>query len=318
MKIKIRLYIIFFLMSGVLIPAQYKNTDVEGVYNGGGTSFIIKQDNTFLVVAMGTLIKGTWGIDKNIMTLTPKNPDAPFYLYARKNPDIKGGMRLMISGNDSANDIYMGTFPNKMKRLFNEEANCFDYPYVHQSKELPKILTFIDRTKSDNPYQAQAQNMMQHFQTAGYNDFIVQYMSPNLYHNPFRFEIKKEGLKSLFDTDSKIIKKQNLKEFFKNEKELQFLEDSFDMAYNTDSKLVNYAYNTNDDMSEKIDIAQYKYDPVRNVYVNPYAPSKSLNYKSDDFHYTDVLMKFDRIKSENKTVPDFKPLSGSVFVAKCQ
>ena len=66
---------------------------------------------------MGTLIKGIWGIDKNIITLTPKNPDAPFYLYARKNPDIKGGMRLMISGNDSANDIYVGTFPNKMKRL---------------------------------------------------------------------------------------------------------------------------------------------------------------------------------------------------------
>ncbi|KAF5305967.1 hypothetical protein FQR65_LT18641 [Abscondita terminalis] len=109
----------------------YKNTDIEGVYNGGGTSFIIKKDNTFLVVAMGTLIKGIWGIDKNIITLTPKNPDAPFYLYARKNPDIKGGMRLMISGNDSDNNIYVGTFPNKMKRLFNEEANCFDYPYVH-------------------------------------------------------------------------------------------------------------------------------------------------------------------------------------------
>jgi hypothetical protein len=52
---------------------------------------------------------------------------------------------------------------------------------VHRSKELPKILTFIDKTKSDNPYQMQVPNMMQHFQTAGFNDFIVQYMSPNLF-----------------------------------------------------------------------------------------------------------------------------------------
>lgn len=318
MKIINRLYVILLLISGILTSAQYKNTDVEGVYNGGGTSFIIKKDNTFLVVAMGTLIKGTWSIDKDIITLTPKNPDASFYLYARKNPDIKDGMRLMVSGDNSDNDIYVGVYPNEMKRLFNKEANCFDFPYVHRSKELPEILTFIDKTKSDNPYQMQVPNMMQHFQTAGYNDFIVQYMSPNLFYNPFRFEIKKEGLSSLSDTNGGIIERENIKEFFKNEKELQFLEQSFDMAYNADFKLVNYAYNTNDDMSEKIEISLYKYDPVRNVYVNPYAPSKSLNYKSDDFHYTDVLMKFDKIKSENKTVSDFKPISGSVFVAKCQ
>ncbi len=318
MKIMTRLYVILLLVSGILISAQYKNTDIEGVYNKGGVSFILKKDNTFLVVAMGTLIKGTWNTDKNIITLTPKNPDASFYLYARKNPDIKGEMRLMISGDDTSNDIYVGTFPNKMKRLFNKEANCFDFPYVHRSKELPEILTFIDQTKSENPSQMDVPNVMQHFQTAGYNDFIMQYMSPSLFYNPFRFEIRKEGLKSLSDADGGIVKKQNIKEFFKNEKELQFLEESFNMAYNTDFKIVNYAYNTNDDMSEKMDISQYKYDPVRNVYVNPYAPAKSLNYKSDDFHYTDVLMKFDKVKSENKVVPDFKPLPGSVFVAKCK
>lgn len=87
----------------------------------------------------------------------------------------------MISGDDTSNDIYVGTFPNKMKRLFNKEANCFDFPYVHRSKELPEVLTFIDQTKSENPSQMDVPNVMQHFQTAGYNDFIMQYMSPSLF-----------------------------------------------------------------------------------------------------------------------------------------
>ncbi len=90
------------------------------------------------------------------------------------------------------------------------------------------------------------------------------------------------------------------------------------MAYQAAYKLVNYAYNTNDDMSAEIDLSHYKYDKTRNVYVNPSIPDKILNYKSDDFHYTDVLMKFDRITSDNKKVSDFKPLSGSVFVAECK
>ena len=97
----------------------------------------------------------------------------------------------MISGNDSANDIYVGTFPNKMKRLLMKMQIVLTILTYIIQKELPEILTFIDQTKSDNPYQMQAQNMMQHFRTAGYNDFIVQYMSPGLYHNPFRFEIKR-------------------------------------------------------------------------------------------------------------------------------
>ncbi|AQX14068.1 hypothetical protein KRE47_04010 [Elizabethkingia meningoseptica] len=319
MKIIVKLYTLLWLLLYVLMPAQNKNPDIDGVYNKGGVSFIIKKDNTFLIVAMGTLIKGNWSVDKNIITLTPKNPDALFYLYARKNPDIKEGMRLMISANEYNNDIYVGVFPNKMKRFFNKEANCFDYPYVHQSKELPEILTFIDQTKSEDPYQAEVPNAMQQFSTAGYNDFIVQYMNPALFHNPFQFEIKKEGLKALANTeDSGIIKKQNIKEFFKNEKELSFLEQSFNMAYQAAYKLVNYAYNTNDDMSAEIDLSHYKYDKTRNVYVNLSIPDKSLNYKSDDFHYTDVLMKFDRITSDNKKVSDFKPLSGSVFVAECK
>ena len=46
MKMIIRLFVIFFDIS-CTDPAQYKNTDVEGVYNGGGTSFIIKKTIPF-------------------------------------------------------------------------------------------------------------------------------------------------------------------------------------------------------------------------------------------------------------------------------
>ena len=50
MKIMTRLYVILLLISGILTSAQYKNTDIEGVYNKGGVSFILKKTIHFLLL----------------------------------------------------------------------------------------------------------------------------------------------------------------------------------------------------------------------------------------------------------------------------
>lgn len=320
MKISFKLY--FAILTSILVCnfsfSQNKKYDIDGAYSSGEAGFIIQKDKTFMVIAMGTLIKGTWEIDKDVVTLTPKNPDAAFYLYARKKLEIKSGMRIMYLGDDYNSDVFVGEFPNKMKAVYNENSNCYDYPAVSQAKELPTILTFIDHNTSDNPYQAQVPELMYDFKTDGYNDFVAQYMSPKLYHNPFQFKIVKDGLLPLGYGDEKPMKKEKLEDSFGKPDEIEFLKTSFDLAYDAPYKLVNNAYNTNDDMKEKIDLSQYKYDAKRNVYVNSSVPAKNLNYQNGDYHNLDVLMKFDRIPAQSKAKQDFSPISGSMIIANCK
>lgn len=309
-------FIFLTIFCSMLMYAQKNTENFAGVYNSRGASFVINKNKTFLVIAYGTLIKGTWTVEKDILYLKPKNPDAKFYVYARKNPDIKKGMRMSFMGDGVGSNILVGEFPDKMQPLFNDDANCMDYPNVHVFKEKLLAITLLEEQNYENGRGVDIPKLMYNFPTGEYNDFIVQYMKDTLYYNDFVFKITKQGLSEMNEGSEKPLKKSSQKEL-SDEKELNFLNQSFDMAFDADYKLVNNAYNMNDDMAEKIDLASYKYDKQRNVYVNPAVPVKELNYKSDDFHYNDVLMKFDKITGTSQAQVAVKKLSKPLFVANC-
>ncbi|WP_045501732.1 hypothetical protein [Chryseobacterium sp. StRB126] len=301
-----------------LIHAQKNAENIDGVYKAKGAVFIINKNKTFLIMAYATLIKGTWNIDKDLMYLKPKNPEDKFYIYARKNPDIKTGMRINFTGDDIGNsNIAVGEFPNKMQSLFNDEANCLDYPNVHMFKEKWPAITLLEEHNDGNWKTADIPRLMYNFPTTDYNDFIIQHMQDSLYHNDFVFKITKKGLSDLNSGSGEIIQKSTVKEEFSNEKEMEFINQSFDMAFNADYKLVNNAYNMNDDMNEKIDLIGYKYDKQKNAYVNAAVPAKQLNYKSKDYHDNNVLMKFDRITGTSQPQVALKKLPKPLFVANC-
>ncbi len=300
-----------------LIYAQKNAENIDGVYKAKGAAFVINKNKTFLVMAYGTLIKGTWSIEKDHLYLKPQNPDAKFYVYARKNPSIKAGMRISFMGDGIGNGIVVGEFPNKMQPLFNENANCFDYPNVHVFKEKPTAITLLEEQNNENGRGVDIPKLMYSFPTEDYNDFIVQHMQDSLYHNDFIFKITKNGLSDPDDDSGKPFKKSTIKEAFPNEEELKFIEGAFNRAFAADYKLVNNAYNTHDDMDREISLESYKYDKVKNVYVNPSVPAKQLNYNSKDYHNNDVLMKFDRIAGTSQPQTTVKKLPNPVFTANC-
>lgn len=300
------------------IYAQTNAENLEGVYKTKGAAFVINKNNTFLVIAYGTLIKGTWNVEKDLMHLKPTNPDAKFYVYARKNPEIKTGMRVYFSGDGIGNSgIIVGDFPNKMQPLFNKDANCLNDTNVHVFKEKLAAITLLEEQNYENGSGVEIPKLIYNFPTGEYNDFIVQHMQNSLYHNDFVFKITKKGLSDAGSTSGEVIKKNTVKEEFSNEKELAFLNQAFDAAFAADYKLVNHAYNTNDDMNEKIDLKSYKYDQQKNVYTNAAVPAKQLNYKSKDYHYNDVLMKFDRINGNAKPQVAVKKSDRPLFIANC-
>lgn len=305
------------VLCSVLAHAQKNAENIEGVYKAKGAAFVINKNKTFLVIAYGTLIKGTWSIEKDLVYLKPQNPDAKFYVYARKNPSVKTGMRVSFMGDGIGNGIVVGEFPNKMQPLFNENANCFDYPNVHLFKEKPAAITLLEEQNYENERGVDIPRLMYNFPTGDYNDFIVQHMQDSLYHRDFVFKITKNGLSDPEDASGKAFRKSTIKEAFSDQEELKFIEGAFNRAFAADYKLVNNAYNTHDDMDREINIEHYKYDKIKNIYVNPAVPAKQLDYNSKDYHYQDVLMKFDRITGTSQPQVTVKKISAPVFIADC-
>lgn len=60
-------------------------------------------------------------------------------------------MRINFTGNDIGNsNIVVGEFPDKMQSLFNDEANCLDYPNVHVFKEKWPAITLLEEQNDQN------------------------------------------------------------------------------------------------------------------------------------------------------------------------
>jgi hypothetical protein len=319
MKLNFNKFLLPLMAFCIMLVSAQKNTDsIDGVYSVKGAAFVINKNKTFLIIAYGTLIKGTWSIEKDLLYLKPKNPEAKFYMYARKNPDIKAGMRINFTGDGIGNsNILVGELPHKMQPLFNDGANCLDYPNVHIFKEKPAAITLLEERNNENNLEIEIPKLMYTFPTGDFNDFIVEHMQDSLYHHDFIFKVTKKGLSEMNSDEGKVIKKSTVKEVFSNEKELEFMNQSFDMAFDAEYKLVNNAYNTNDDMNEKIDLNSYKYDKIRNVYVSLGVPAKQVDYKSKDYHDNAVLMKFDKVVGSSQPQVAVKKLAKPVFIANC-
>lgn len=300
-----------------LVCAQQGEQHIEGVYKSSGTAFVINKNKTFLIIAYGTLIKGTWKIENDLIYLQPKNPDAQFYVYARKNPSIKSGMRVCFMGDRLSSAILAGKFPDKMQPLLNEDANCKVFPSVHLYREKMDTITLLEQENQDNDPGAEIPKLMCHFAGGDCNDFIVQHMQSSLYHNDFVLKIGKEGLYAVSNQSDEPIRKSTKEEEYAMLEELKFLNQSLNRAFDADFKLVNNGYNTHDDMDRAIELAAYRYDKDKNVYLSRAIPAKELDYKSTDYHYDGVLLKFDRIKGTSERQTAVKKLPNPIFIANC-
>ena len=152
---KIKLAFILIAIFNIATNAQ-NNERIIGNYNENGTSYYIQKDSTFIIIGYGTLITGKWNVTNNdILTLMPKNPEAPFLLYGYHNPFI-AGTKIMFSGFFIDNDETLVGLNNlnTMQRVFNENVNCTSFPYVHLFNEKVNKISFsysLGNNKKMNP-----------------------------------------------------------------------------------------------------------------------------------------------------------------------
>jgi len=142
-----KLFYSFFLISFITMAQNPTTKDIVGTYKlpnsnpEGGQSVIIFENNTFATFYFGGALKGTWKIiDSQVQFKTESNPK--FYVYGRKLKVLKDSTQLDFSCETNSLVNLNPKTSDTMQPLFNEGANCFDYPYIHKTTSHLSHLTF--------------------------------------------------------------------------------------------------------------------------------------------------------------------------------
>src|SRR5690606_39325255 len=139
-----------FLVLFSTVMAQ-NNTDITGVYTLGsapeGSSLLwVLENGKYAVTYFGGFHIGIWKKKDKIFEFNPAVKEDKFELYGRKNKHLKDQSRIFFSGFEDT-DVFVSFTnegePLKMKRVFNEDANCFRFPYIHSLEKTPGVVSFM-------------------------------------------------------------------------------------------------------------------------------------------------------------------------------
>lgn len=118
----------------ILSSCAQNSSKIAGAYELGGALLIVNTDNTCFLAAENALVKGVVTINKSTVNITPYVPKVPFILYGRKSSSRIGGNTIMFQSFSEEETLINYEENNnaitKMKRVFNENANCIEYPNV--------------------------------------------------------------------------------------------------------------------------------------------------------------------------------------------
>lgn len=154
------------------LSASAQNSEkIAGQYQFRKSLLVINPDNTFLIIGYGTLIKGAVEIKGADVKLIPYKPTCPFVLYGRTKQSRAKGNIVKFNGFDLAETLINYEENNnllkKMKRLFNEGANCWP----------PDILLDNLNTNQKFYFAIKGRKEVYEFENnQGYNDFIALYL----------------------------------------------------------------------------------------------------------------------------------------------
>ena len=194
--------LIIFFIGFFNVSYGQKTLDIEGLYNlpgsgdpqGGATLGVLK-NNKFAVMAFGAAETGTWKmINDTLIEFNFKNSPSNLYtLYGRRDNNLADSSRIFFQEFETSGSfIHVGkSGPGKirMKRIFNEEASCIEFPNVYTQKSEAGNISFAKQ-----PYEDEQWNIYTFNNEEKCNDFvaIMNYKKDPI--PPVYASIQKEGL----------------------------------------------------------------------------------------------------------------------------
>tara|TARA_R100000935_G_scaffold8302_2_gene17325 strand:+ start:7874 stop:8527 length:654 start_codon:yes stop_codon:yes gene_type:complete len=200
---KYSLFLLFFTLITSLCAQEVSGVYyVRGNSPEGGTNYVLFPDNTFVVGYFGGMITGTWKKDGDLISF--KNRVEPkFVLYGRTSTIVKDtvNVRFNVRENQGVAVGFTKQEPTYLKYVFNKNANCFSYPYIHKQTE--KVTNIYVATIPYNSASKTSASAVFHFQNPeNFNEFILINL-PDEYTEDINFSARIENDLLYFDTNVK-------------------------------------------------------------------------------------------------------------------
>lgn len=307
-----------FLVLFSTLMAQ-NNTDIAGVYTLGsspeGSSLLwVLENGKYAITYFGGVQVGSWKKKDNTFEFKPAVRENKFELYGRKNKKLKGQSRIFFSGFEDT-DVFVG-FTNegealKMKRVFNEDANCFGFPYIHTLDKTPGIVSFmyVHNGKESVVYTFKSQQK--------YNDFVVlNYVrSVQSEETAFTAVYKENSLQILnnYGGDNDSYDKHPLP---KEGEDIDFLMEvtGISMA-SPETVYYNPSFMNFEGNPEEF----YQFNDDKGAYIDPeyYEEGDEYNDSEDSFDKMSVIYPYQAIKPVKEEAKKYQLDDTSIFTVTC-
>ena len=285
---------------------------IAGGYENG---LYIYEDGTFLAGGMNSVVFGTVEFEGDVIKLIKNRPKYKFALYGRKENSRVYGNTIMFQGfehNGLVNLLENNNPPTVMQRVFNENANCFDWPFFYDNGEDCKTIYFAD----------ESDKQMYKFELPeDYRDFVAfrfNFEDDPILNEPIVAKVSKDfNSISIYGSDKKLTKKPLTQEALETKKMVFSMHER---AYPEGKYYYcNPAYNIFEEQG--IDISQY--EEFGNKGEGTFHLKGSNAYPKgerfeNDYQDNSIIYRYEKIEPKIVENTKYSINKKSIFVSECE
>lgn len=304
-----------------MIADKERYKQVSGRY-GSMDGICLFDDGRFLLYGYATAVFGRYGFEKDNILFYPDKPER-FQVYACNNKSTDDSTRLFFRGfEEGATFVQLDNKP--LRRVFNEDANCFNTTYIATPATAPARIALFDKVAEEEGWYKGAPVTSWHYDiNKGYNDFILIYNKPHRYYNDFSGRITQveEGtwvLTLSANFGSRQLGKHPAEEEDKNWAEI--LEWKAGAEQSGASDVAVYA-NPSFHTFPVPDSLNYKYDAALDAYVDVLNKDNDSYYQDNAYNDDRYLRKYTKLQPQKKDSTPFEAkdvAATPVFYVVCE
>lgn len=288
---------------------------ISGKY-GGSSGICLFEDGRFLLYGYATIVFGSYVFEKDDLLFHPDRLDS-FQLFGTQNPALGDSMQMNFVGFEERETLIQFN-KDSIHRIFNADANCFDFPYIYRNATAVSSLELL--AKKDEMNEAGIYQKFAYQNDGKCNDFLLIYNKPQRAREDFSANLHKDG-------ENLVIKLSNYggeKGFLRNNandnqedwREILNLKKQYESADSAQPKelFCNAQYNTFD-----ADLQNYHFDTKTNQYVSKFAKENEgydVNNGYQDDRYLRKYLQQVLIAQPDTTVDTEQVALSSLFFAR--
>ncbi|MCL7987077.1 hypothetical protein M8998_03875 [Sphingobacterium sp. lm-10] len=319
------LLLILMMSNTILLQAQQKpyipqgddwKKEISGQY-GHLEGVSLFEDGTFMLYGYATLVFGTYQKDADHLKFTTEKLDT-VQVFGHHNPNLTGKSTMVFSGFERGGNFVQ--FDREMpQRVFNENANCFDSPFIFNAPMIPsdgKII-IVSGWEGEETHAWSFNNDQQ------LNEFVFVHNQPKRAYQDFLggFYHDKDG--NLCIQLSNYGGEKGYTRRYAGTENDQW-NDILDMKRQyagTDDFDAKYFVNVSYATFSEVDLSQYTFDESGNEYIKIDSEENNDYYDQNPYNDDRVLRKLERLSLRVATdvvlsTDKIKP--GSIFYTTCE